>query len=98
MLQGNVLSLQWTDKRMITMLTNIHDDQMIEKRRRSRFSKDGSETVRKPLAVDKYNTYMGGTDKSDQLLSYYVFQNKTTKWSKRVAFHLTLSHIIEFLI
>ena len=33
----------------------------------------GIEEVQKPVMVEQYNTYMGGVDKSDQLLSYYGY-------------------------
>ncbi len=35
-----------------------------------------------------WRTYMGGVDKSDQLLSYYGFSHRTVKWWRRVFFHL----------
>ena len=34
-----------------------------------------------------HGTYMGGVDKSDQLLSYYGFSHRMVKWWKRAAFH-----------
>ena len=40
-----------------------------------------------PIAVDQYNQFMGGVDRSDQLLSYYGFAHRTVKWW-REAFHL----------
>ena len=83
-----VMALQWQDKRVITMLTTIHDDQMISKKRRSRFGKDNEENVDKPLCIEEYNKHMGGVDRSDQLLSYYGFIHKTLKWSNRASFHL----------
>ena len=76
-----VMALQWQDKQLITMLTTIHDDKMISKKRRSRFGKDNEEDVNKPLCIEEYNKYMGGVDRSDQLLSYYGFVHKTLKWS-----------------
>lgn len=83
-----VLALQWMDKRIVTMLTTIHDDSTIVKRRRTRLSATGLEDIVKPTAIAEYNTYMGGVDKSDQLLTYYTFHHRTTKWWKRAVFHL----------
>ena len=34
------------------------------------------ENVEKPLMVDRYNTFMGGVNKSDQLLSYYGLNHR----------------------
>jgi hypothetical protein len=83
MLNSGVQALQWKDKRVVTMLSTIHDTSMIQKTRRSRFSSFGQEVVTKPLVIDKYNTFMGGVDKSDQLLSYYGFSHRCVKWYKR---------------
>ena len=82
------MALQWQDKRLITMLTTNHDDKMISKKRRSWFGKDNEEDVNKPLCTEEYNKHMEGVDRSDQLLSYYGFVQKTVKWSNWAAFHL----------
>ena len=59
-------ALQWRDKRVITMISTIHDgDEMISKRRRTRIAEGGREDVMKPVMIDRYNTFMGGVDKSD---------------------------------
>ena len=80
--------IQWMDKRPVTVLTTMHDTSLVEKTRRTRHSATGREVVSKPVAVAEYNTFMGGVDKSDQLLSYYTFHHRTQKWWKRAAFHL----------
>ena len=60
------------------MISTIHDNEMICKRRRTRRVDDGTEEILKPKMIDEYNTYMGRVDKSDQLLSYYGFNHRTT--------------------
>ena len=87
-LEDGLVALQWKDKRLVTMISTIHDNEMISKRRRTRRVDDGTEEILKPKMIDEYNTYMGGVDKSDQLLSYYGFNHRTIKWWKRAAFHL----------
>lgn len=82
------LAIKWMDKRPVTVLTSIHDDSSTTKRRRTRQSETGMEEIIKPTAIVDYNTYMGGVDKADQLLSYYTFHHRTVKWWKRAAFHL----------
>ena len=81
-----LLTLQWQDKRKVTVISTIHDDSMVVKRRRTRFATGGTEDIMKPTVIADYNTYMGGVDKSDQLLSYYPFTHRTVKWWKRAFF------------
>ena len=42
----------------------------------------------KPLCGTEYNQYMLGVDRLDQMILYYPFTRKTTKWSNKVFFYL----------
>jgi len=42
----------------------------------------------KPESVLKYNEFMGGVDRSDQLMSYYPCERKTLRWYAKVALHM----------
>ena len=70
------------------MLTTLHDSSMTTKVRRTRYLEGGQEEIRKPVVVEEYNRFMGGVDRSDQLLSYYGFPHRTVKWWRRAMFHL----------
>ena len=83
-----LFGLKWKDKRVVSMLSTIHDDTMISKERRNRQASGGVETIQKPLIIEEYNQYMGGVDKSDQLVVYYGFRRSSKKWWKRAFFHL----------
>ena len=83
-----MMALKWMDKRPVTMLTTIHDDSFVTKRRRSRAVEGGQEDILKPKVVEEYNKYMGGVDTGDQLESYYGFSHRTLKWWRRLFFHL----------
>ena len=96
--EKGMLALRWIDKRAVTMLSTLHDDSMVTKRRRSRLATDGIEDVQKPVMVEQYNTYMGGVDKADQLLSYYGFSHRTVKWWRRAFFHLFDNAIVNAYI
>ena len=87
-LEDSLLALKWADKRQVSMLSSVHNDDMMMKVRRTRRVEGGLEEVRKPVMVEQYNQYMGGVDKSDQLLSYYGFCHRTVKWWRRGFFHL----------
>ena len=86
---NELTALLWKDKRVVSMLSTIHGVDMTSKRRSTRDAGGGGggghEEIQKPVMVEKYNMYMGGVDKSDQLLSYYGFNHKTMKWWKRAA-------------
>ena len=41
-----------------------------------------------PIAVEKYNRYMGGVDKSDQSLSYHNVLRKTVRYWKTLFYHM----------
>ena len=75
------------DKRLVSIISTIHDDSKINKDRRTRLAPRGVKKISKLLVIDKYNTYMG-VDKSDQLLIYYAFSHSSKKWWKRIYFHM----------
>ena len=62
------------------MLTTIHEAVMVETGKTDFFGNK----VEKPEAVYYYCGRMGGVDLSDQLLNYYSFLWKSTKWSKKI--------------
>ena len=76
------------DKRPVAVLSTIHDDSMLEKRRRTKSCDGGVEVVRKPTVIEEYNSHMGGVDRADQLITYYGYPHHSKKWWKRVFFHL----------
>ena len=78
--QKGILALKWQDKRPVVMLSTIHDDSWVTKRRRTRHVAGGIEEIEKPTMVEKYNMYMGGVDKDDQLMLNYGFSHCTVKW------------------
>ena len=81
-----MVALKWADKHQVPMLSTVYDDSMITKSRRTRQAKGGREEIRKPVMVEEYNKFMGGVDKSDQLMSYYGFSHTTVKWWRRAFF------------
>ena len=65
--------VQWHDKRVISVLSTLHDDSLVTVERRSRQVQGGRQQVEKPEAIVEHNRYMGGLDRGDQLLSYYGY-------------------------
>ena len=85
---GHVLGLKWKDKRVVSLLTTIHDESMVTKSRRMKGAPNGIQVIDKPYGIDEYNKYMGGVDKAGQLVQYYGYNNFSKKWWKRVFFHM----------
>ena len=82
----------WRDKEVVTLMSNAypgHQDGTV--RRRSKDSAGASATLDVPLpaVVKNYNAYMGGVDKSDQLISYHRVIRQTKRYWK------TFYHIVE---
>ena len=46
------------------------------------------DTVKKTVAVDKYNKSINGVDRHDQYCVYYSFVRKTIKWWRKLFFYL----------
>ena len=82
-----VLVLGWKDKKVIKMVTTLHEDKM-EKVLVWQKGKQEKVEVLKPTCVASYNQYMSGVDKLDQHISYYPFVRKSAKWTKKFASYL----------
>ena len=96
--QKGTLALKWQDKQPVVMLSTINDNSWVTKRRRTRLVAGGIEEIEKPTMVEKYNMYMGGVDKGDQLMSYYGFSHRTVKWWRHAFFHLFENAIVNAYI
>ena len=62
LIDSSMMALKWMDKRPVVMLSTIHDNSFVTKKRRSRTAPDGQEDILKPLVVEEYNQNMGGVD------------------------------------
>ena len=72
----------------MAMLSTFHDDSIVDKRRRTHLTPEGTEVVTKPTVVEDYNQSMGRVDKADQLVLYYGYAHRSAKWWKRIFFHM----------
>ncbi|KAM3922132.1 piggyBac transposable element-derived protein 4-like [Leptodactylus fuscus] len=81
--KGDLLALKYADKVSIILLSTIHD----ESTTKVRSTGQGAPAL-KPVCFRDYNKYMGGADKSDQILAFYQATRKSIAWYKKVAIHL----------
>lgn len=87
--KGNMLALSWFDKKQVNMLSTVHTAMFQDVSIRDRRSATGSRQVKKPTSVAAYNTFMGGVDKADQLVSYYGFPHRHKRWYLSIFHQLT---------
>lgn len=80
---GPLLALKWMDKKMVYMITTIHDAVQVDVKINFR-----GDIVSKPEAVADYNKFMLGVDLSDQLSVYYAYDRRTRKWTRKLMYNL----------
>ena len=82
--EGDILSMQWRDKKAVSFLSSMHRANRFGfAHRRSKVNGQyRTLNVRQPKLVKDYNAYMGGVDKSYQLINKYNTLCKTNKWWK----------------
>jgi hypothetical protein len=86
---GDVIEWQWLDRNVVNLISNFHlgseHDLCV------RHTKvDGAHQkikVPRPIVCADYNEYMGGVDKSDQMLKYYEVLWRSLKYWKKLFLH-----------
>ena len=98
MQRDGIVAMLWRDNRVVTVLsTNSqpHEEEVVQRRQR-----DGTKVdVRCPAALAKYQQFMGGVDRNDQLRQYYTVPTKCRKFYKYIFWFLfeasiTNAHIL----
>lgn len=75
----------WRDKKYVSLISTFHNNfDLVDSGKTTR----ADIPILKPQPVLDYNKYMGGVDKSDQILHYYNAERKAMKWYKKFFFHL----------
>lgn len=83
--KGLIVLIIWKDKRLVRMISTIHDASMKATGKRKRNSTDD---IIKPSCILEYNKYMKGVDRAGQYLANCSILRKSVKWYKKVAFFL----------
>ena len=84
-----VLALSWQDRKAVCFLSTTHDTTATTCFRITKVDNKWEKlVVPQPQLAADYTAYMGGVDRCDQMMQYYSFGRKTTKWTKRVFFKL----------
>ncbi|XP_049767584.1 piggyBac transposable element-derived protein 4-like [Schistocerca cancellata] len=73
---------KWKDRREVSYISTEYPNTM------ERVQNARQQIVAKPLPIIRYNSCMSGTDRQDQMLSYYLCERKTIRWPKKLFFHV----------
>ena len=73
------------DRKAVTLMSTVYNSKNTDTGKKHFQTK---EAIQKPLAMIKYNKYMGGVDANDQLLKYSHFSKRTIRWWKKVFFRM----------
>ena len=91
-----ILAQVWIDSKPVHFLSTIHAPEhdaavpaaeRIVKRKGKRGDRDGLD-VASPPCIRAYNEHMGGVDFADRIIKYYNCVRRSSKWNRRVVFHL----------
>ena len=81
----------WKDVRVVKVISTAYPGHSEHSVPRKIFNCDTGRkeevSIPRPIAIDKYNMFMGGVEKSDQLL-YHTILRKTVRYRKTLLYHL----------
>lgn len=91
--------VSWMDSKPVHLLSTFKPTGQTNLRKTKHSQGGCTETaVSAPSTIDAYNRCMGGTDRFDQLLSYYDDRSKTLSWKLRVITHFFRGSCINSMI
>lgn len=87
---GFLLTQQWKDTKVVTMASSldIATESVTVSQKVKVNGKFEKKEIPQPKSVSRYNQFMNGVDKSDQLLSKYNLLRKCLRWWKTLFFHI----------
>lgn len=85
---GQILFISWYDKKVVNLITTVHSAVTYRKQVKSKQNPEHVREVDKPCAIQSYSQHMGGIDRADKAMTYYMVLHRTCKWWKKVFFYL----------
>ena len=83
--QRYLLCMKWVDKKKpVAMLSTIHSACY---KFTGKLHWETGEEIYKPEPIIEYTKFMGGVDLADQLMNYYHFLRRSTKWWRKLFIH-----------
>ena len=85
---GPILYIVWFDKRLVSLITTAHNSSTFKKKVKSKKHTGMHREVDKPVAIQSYSQHMGGIDRADKAMTFYLVVHRCCKWWKKVFFYL----------
>lgn len=79
--EGDMIG-KWKDKRVVSYISSEYKNNMVT------FVNKMHEEKQKPLKIIKYNDFLKGVDRGDQMMDYYPADSKTLCWYKKLFAHV----------
>ncbi|XP_068238428.1 piggyBac transposable element-derived protein 4-like [Palaemon carinicauda] len=87
--KDNTLIVKWSDKREVYVISTCYESTLfVEKQQMLPGGRKIS--FKKPHMIEKYNDFMGGVDKEDQLLEPIDPSRKSLAWFKKLGLHFIM--------
>ena len=95
--QNDLTFCTWMDTKPVLVLSNHHDPQQTGHVNR-RTGQPQQQQVEVPKMLQDYQKHMGGVDRLDQLIGYYIIQHRSKKWWRRIFHYLQMASAINAYI
>ena len=87
--KGDVFVILWRGVRLVPMITTSHEpmtEEHLERRKTRRAGRVHYEevTVSRPVIIRHYTHHMGGVDLFDQMINYYSFARRRSRWTHKL--------------
>ena len=82
---GPLVVMKYKDRKDVVVLSSVYSTKGVDVGRIDHVSK---QPIKRPGCIHKYNAFMGGVDRSDQMLKYEGLRRRHIKWWKKVFFHV----------
>ena len=78
--KSNVALVRRIDNKLVTVASTWYGQQPIRKTKRYIKDKGGRVDIHQPNSTAEYNKAMGGLDRMDQNIRYYMIKTRNKKW------------------
>ena len=94
MIKSKLYFTGWQDTKPVHLLSTFPVSETSVERHSIIDGKHSKVTITCPTCIPQYNASMGGTDRHDQLTSYYTTTVNTKRWQTKILFHFLHTSVV----